>query len=190
MALPTLASFGVPTLRGRRVHLRAIEARDIDALFEVFGDPMAMRFWSGPPWTDRSQAADLLETDKDALAEGEAVRFGVATDAGPIVGCVSLHAFHADCRRAEVGFALARRVWGAGYASEGVALAIDHAFGTMDLHRLEADTDPRNTASIRLLERLGFLREGTLRERWIVGDEVSDTAMFGLLAREWRARPR
>ena len=53
---------------------------------------------------------------------------------------------------------------------------------------LGTDTDPRNTASIRLLERLGFQQEGHFRERWVVDGEVSDSAMFGLLRREWAAR--
>ena len=55
----------------------------------------------------------------------------------------------------------------------------------MALNRVEADIDPRNEASARTLERLGFRREGLLRERWIVGDEVSDTALYGLLQRDW-----
>jgi ribosomal-protein-alanine N-acetyltransferase len=58
----------------------------------------------------------------------------------------------------------------------------------MDLRRLEADTDPRNAPSIRALERLGFVREGLLRERWVVAGEVSDSALLGLLRRDWDAR--
>jgi RimJ/RimL family protein N-acetyltransferase len=54
------------------------------------------------------------------------------------------------------------------------------------LRRLEADVDPRNENSMRILEKLGFQREGLLRERWNVGDEIQDTAFLGLLAREWR----
>jgi RimJ/RimL family protein N-acetyltransferase len=70
---------------------------------------------------------------------------------------------------------------------EALVAVVDYAFGPLGLRRLEADTDPRNLASQRALERLGFTREGLLRERWQVGDEISDTALFGLLAREWVA---
>jgi len=56
----------------------------------------------------------------------------------------------------------------------------------MQLHRLEADIDPRNAASAKTLERLGFRREGLMRERWIVEGVVSDSAVYGLLASEWR----
>ena len=70
---------------------------------------------------------------------------------------------------------------------EALSAVVEHAFGALALHRLEADVDPRNAASLRTLERLGFRQEGLLRERWIVADEVSDTAFFGLLASDWRA---
>lgn len=68
---------------------------------------------------------------------------------------------------------------------EALGALISYAFENLALHRLEADIDPRNTASARSLERLGFQREGLLRERWIVAGEVSDTAFYGLLRSEW-----
>ena len=80
---------------------------------------------------------------------------------------------------------LARPYWGQGYMHEAMRAMVDFAFHEMQLHRLEADVDPRNTASVKTLERLGFQKEGVLRERWIVGDEVSDSALYGLLASEW-----
>jgi len=57
--------------------------------------------------------------------------------------------------------------------------------GELGLRRVEADIDPRNARSAKILERLGFIREGYLRERWVVGGEISDTALYGLLAREF-----
>jgi RimJ/RimL family protein N-acetyltransferase len=73
-----------------------------------------------------------------------------------------------------------------------IDLAFDHRpgapFDDLQLNRIEADVDPRNAASCRALERLGFLREGLLRERWIVGGEVSDSAMYGLLRADWLAQ--
>jgi RimJ/RimL family protein N-acetyltransferase len=65
---------------------------------------------------------------------------------------------------------------------------VGYAFQTVALNRLEADIDPRNTASARTLERLGFQKEGHLRERWIVNEEISDTDLYGLLHRDWQAR--
>jgi RimJ/RimL family protein N-acetyltransferase len=58
------------------------------------------------------------------------------------------------------------------------------------LNRIEADIDPRNVASARSLERLGFSKEGHLRQRWIVNGEVSDSAFYGLLLSDWQAQQR
>ena len=64
---------------------------------------------------------------------------------------------------------------------------LDWGFRALGLHRIEADIDPRNAASRRLLARLGFTSEGTLRERFFVGDEATDSEIFGLLREQWRA---
>ena len=69
---------------------------------------------------------------------------------------------------------------------EALSALVDYAFKTLGLNRLEADIDPRNHASARTLERLGFQKEGHLRERWIVSGEISDTWWYGLLRRDWR----
>ena len=85
------------------------------------------------------------------------------------------------------GGAMARSAWGHGYAQEAGRAVISHAFDVLGLNRIEAEIDPRNEASARVLERLGLRREGLLRERWIVAGEVSDSALYGLLARDRRA---
>jgi RimJ/RimL family protein N-acetyltransferase len=68
---------------------------------------------------------------------------------------------------------------------EALGALLDWAFADLGLRRIEADVDPRNAASIRTLEHLGFVREGYLRERWNVAGEVQDALFYGLLAREW-----
>jgi len=84
---------------------------------------------------------------------------------------------------------MGRACWGKGYMNEALNALVSHAFEVMRLRRLEADVDPRNAASIRTLERLGFQREGYLRERWHVNGEVQDAIFYGLLRREWLKRP-
>ena len=71
--------------------------------------------------------------------------------------------------------------------NEALHALLDYAFEELALHRIEADVDPRNTPSIRTVERLGFQREGYLRERWKVNGEIQDTVFFGLLRPEWEA---
>jgi RimJ/RimL family protein N-acetyltransferase len=109
---------------------------------------------------------------------------------GDVIGTCTLYGWVPSSRRAEIGFVLGRPAWGQGYMREALDTLLGHAFGAMDLNRIEADTDPRNQASMRMLERLGFAREGLLPERWIVDGEVSDSVLYGLLRRHWQARAR
>jgi RimJ/RimL family protein N-acetyltransferase len=88
-------------------------------------------------------------------------------------------------QQAEVGFSFAPAFQGQGYASEAVRGLLGHLFGVLGLHRVYAITDPRNTACIRLLERLGFRLEGRMLESlWFKG-EWADDLYFAILKREW-----
>lgn len=115
------------------------------------------------------------------------LKWGIAlrTD-DSIVGTVTL--FHLDLEqgRAEIGYALARSQWGKGYMHEALQRLLEYAFEALQLRRIEADVDPRNAGSIKTLERLGFQREGFLRERWYVDGEIQDAFFYGLLRRDWK----
>src|SRR5258708_36165238 len=84
------------------------------------------------------------------------------------------------------GLLLRRCRVGPGLRDGGRARFAAVAFDTLDLNRVQAETDTRNVASARVLEKLGFVREGTLREDCVVNGEVSDSWVYGLIRREWR----
>lgn len=174
-----------PVLTTERLVLRATAERDVDAIFEMESDPVAMRYWSHPPMIELAQARAAFDRVKGYFAQRSGIRWSVCRSSDDLMlGHASLFNFSAQCGRAEIGYGLARRHWGQGFMHEALIAIIDFAFGPIGLRRLEADTDPRNAASLRALERLGFSREGLLRERWQVGDEISDSAVLGLLAHE------
>jgi [ribosomal protein S5]-alanine N-acetyltransferase len=174
-----------------RLALRALRADDAAALHAVFSDPRVMRYWSSPPWTSPAQADGFIERSRAAMASGEALRLGLERRGdGVLIGQCTLFDFAFPSARAEVGYSMRADAWGRGFMHEALTALIEHGFGALGLRRIEADIDPRNTPSARSLERLGFEREGLLRERWNVDGEVSDSALYGLLAREWRARSR
>ncbi|MCA0174968.1 MAG: GNAT family N-acetyltransferase [Proteobacteria bacterium] len=181
-ALPSLADVRLHT---PRLRLRPMHPDDAPALFAMHADAQFMRYWSGPPWTDLRQAQAQIEADAPALAAGIHLRLAIEAEAG-FVGTCSLFHLHRASRRAELGYGIARPHWRRGYMREAVGALLAFAFGPLALNRVEADADPRNLASCRALEQLGFVREGLLRQRWIVGDEVSDTAFYGLLAADYK----
>ncbi|RXV67566.1 N-acetyltransferase [Burkholderia stabilis] len=175
------------TLDTPRLFLRPLREADAHALFDLWSDAEAMRYFSFSPMTHIEQAAERVARNLKTSASGQDLICVLELrESGETLGeCVLFHA-NEQCRRAEIGFSLRRTYWSGGYMREAASAMIDHAFDTLRLNRLEADIDPRNAASARLLERLGFAREGLLRERWIVGDEVSDSALYGLLASDRR----
>lgn len=176
----------LPVLPGERVVLRWLTARDAEDIFEIFSDEETARFWSTTAMTARSQARTLLREIREEHATGELHEWGLClADGARVIGTCALFHLDVDNRRAEVGFALGRPWWGRGLMGEGLTVLLDFAFGPLGLRRLEADVDPRNQASIKLLEGLGFRREGILRERWNVGGELQDAAYYGLLARDY-----
>jgi ribosomal-protein-alanine N-acetyltransferase len=186
MAAPDLPL--LPVLASSRLRLRPYRDDDAGAMFALYSDPRVMRYWSFPPWTDLGQARDYLSRAAAHAAQGIALPWAIAdARSDALLGTATLHSLHRDQGRAELGYSLAPAHQGRGLAAEALRLALAHAFGPLGLRRVEADVDPRNAASCRLLERLGFRREGLLRERWRVNGETCDSALFGLLAREFDA---
>jgi RimJ/RimL family protein N-acetyltransferase len=177
----------LPPLRTPRARLRALDAADAVALFEVFSDPRAMRYWSSKPHRDPAETAAMIASIERGFEDRTVLQWGIERGADAcVLGTVTLMPAEGQ-PRAELGFILGSVHWGEGYAAEAQRAVIGFGFRELGLHRLEADTHPANEASLRSLERLGFRREGLLRERWLVGGERSDSALLGLLARDWNS---
>jgi RimJ/RimL family protein N-acetyltransferase len=178
---------GLPVLESERLRLRAFATRDVAEVYELYADRKAVRLGYAPPMADLDDARRVIDETIELARNRTLFHFGVA-DRGHdrIIGHATLFRWEQEQRRAEVGYSIRRDRWGRGLATEAVGTLIAFAFDRLDLRRIEADSDPRNAASIRVLEKLGFLREGILRERWDLGGEIQDAVIFGLLRSEWR----
>ncbi len=184
--MPTFSPLKLST---ERLRLRPLATADAAALFAIFSDPRVMRYWSSAPWTSIEKAHEMIAKDASAMAVGENLRLGLeTTHDSRLIGHCSLFSFNAQCRRAEIGYGMAFAAWGCGYMYEALTALLNYGFSELGLNRVEADIDPRNDASAKTLERLGFHHEGFLRERWEVDGAVSDSGIYGLLRRDWLAR--
>ena len=132
----------------------------------------------GWPWR---RASFMLGTRPDS--------FSSRVSDGAFIGWCSLNRWNPDYRSASLGYCFDDAAWGHGYATEAARALLRWAFDTLDLNRVQAETDTRNVASARVLEKFGFVREGTLREDCVVNGDVSDSWVYGLLRREWRPSP-
>ncbi|CAG7572298.1 RimJ/RimL family protein N-acetyltransferase [Barrientosiimonas humi] len=183
MSLPT------PTLETERLRLRPFVDGDADDLFALQSDAHVLRYWDSSPWTDRSAVARFMEGNRAMEAGGTGARVVMErTPDGAFVGWCTFNSWNPGFRSASLGFCLVEPAWGRGYAAEGAGALLRWAFSTLDLNRVQAEADTRNAASARVLEKLGFVLEGTLREDCIVDGVVSDSWVYGLLRRDWDQR--
>jgi RimJ/RimL family protein N-acetyltransferase len=180
----------LPTLSTERLGLRAVVEADAASLFEIFSDHEVMRYWSRPPMASMEDARALVAEIRAHWHARTLFQWGVTPrEGGALIGTCTLYGWNRAHARAELGYALRKDRWGCGLATEAVGAVLDFAFGTMRLHRVGADTDPRNLASARVLQRLGFKPEGVQRETYHHLGEWADSALWGLLAAE-RLRDR
>ncbi|MDP7063183.1 MAG: GNAT family N-acetyltransferase [Planctomycetota bacterium] len=178
----------LPAITTSRLVLRMLTEDDCDAVYRIFSDPDVMRFWSCEPYTDKAQADELIRNCKAGFDSREFFQWGIANaEDDKIIGTCTLYALDKKNLRSEIGFALARPYWGKGYMHETLEALFAFAFEPLGMHRIEADVDPRNERCIATLEKLGFQREGYMRERWFVAGERQDSVFYGLLHADWLA---
>lgn len=183
-----MPGFAPTTIATERLRLRFLTTDDAPALYPIFSDRESMLYWSSPAWDEPAQAAAHIANALEGYASGNAFSLAITLAAtGTVIGVCRLYAFNPQNRRCDIGYMLSRQHWGKGYMREALAALISHGFTALDLHRIEADIDPRNRASATLLERLHFQHEGHLRQRWIVAGEICDTDFYGLLRSDWVA---
>jgi RimJ/RimL family protein N-acetyltransferase len=178
--------------RTERLVLRPFAEGDLDAVHDMQSRPEVARYLY---WSPRSRSESSLSLQekircRSIEAEGDALIVAVTWSAGgPVIGDLMLNYASATHRQAEIGYVFHPDVQGQGLATEATRLVVDRAFAGLGLHRVYGRIDARNTASARVLERLGMRREAHLvQNEWVKG-EWTDEVVYGVLADEWaRAR--
>lgn len=167
-------------IRTERLLLRPAREADLDAIHRVLSDLRAMRYWSTPPHASIEQTRDWLAATI-AIDPSVGEDFVVEHD-GRLIGKAGLYRFP------EAGFIFHPDVWGRGFAAETLGAVIARAFAVHGLDRVEADVDPRNAASLRLLARLGFEETARAARTWLVGGEWCDSVYLRLGREGWPKR--
>jgi RimJ/RimL family protein N-acetyltransferase len=174
-----------PTLSTERLTLRPFADTDREAIYALHSDAHVLRYWDSPPWTDPARAVRFLATCRTMAEEGTGVRLAVDRLAdGGFLGWCTLHDWNPTFRSASMGYCFTQASWGQGFATEAARALLSWAYASLDLNRVQAEVDTRNPRSARVLEKLGFVLEGTQREDCIVDGVVSDTWVYGLLRRD------
>jgi RimJ/RimL family protein N-acetyltransferase len=170
-----------------RLRLRLLVPGDLAALlaFESRADVCRWLYW-GP--RSEEECREALERKiaraRDAPETGVALAVELKAT-GAVIGHTDLSPGEAVHRQGELGFVFHPDHHGRGYATEAARAMLRLAFEGYGLHRVEGRAEPRNTASIRVLERIGMRREGLLRENeWVKGEWQSEV-VYALLEYDW-----
>jgi ribosomal-protein-alanine N-acetyltransferase len=178
-----------PIIATERLVLRDVQLSDAADVLVFRGDPVVQRFDDPPIHTVAEAEAFIVDELHAEYASGDGIAWGVTlAHQDVVVGLVGFHRWDRYHRRAEVGYGLARTHWGQGLASEALRAIIRYGFDQMELNRIYARTIADNHESVRLLDRLGFQREGTQRAHSLEDDGTfHDSAVYGMLAHEFSA---
>lgn len=188
----TIAFSAFPILETARLRLRAIGEGDADDMFRIMSDPQVIRYFGMLPMTAREQALQRAQWSQEAFAEREGIRWAIVERAsGRFLGTCGFWRIIKEHHRAEIGYELAPADWGRGVMTEALGAALDFGFLVMGLHSVEAQIHPDNGGSRRVLEKLGFEREGYFRENFYdpVEGRYTDTVVYSLLQHDWLKRP-
>lgn len=174
-------------VRGPRLTLRFARPDDASALYEMGADPEVSRYFSWGPYSDPAEASEFIERTRAQREAGDRLEFVIADESDRPIGITGLSEFSERDRRAVVGTWLGRTHWGSGANRESKALILALGFGTLELQRISAYAHPENARSLRALERLGFVAEGTLVAWHLHHGERRDVRILRLLREEWEA---
>jgi RimJ/RimL family protein N-acetyltransferase len=172
-----------------RLILRRFRTSDVETLAEYRSDPEVARYQSWDTPFPLNKAAVAVQNFA-ASSPDQPGWFQYAiehTAERVLIGDVAVR-LHDNLKQAEIGFTLATAYQKMGFATEAVSAVLDRLFRLQGLHRVMGECDARNAPSAALMERLGFTREGLLRQQTFIKGEWTDDLLFGILAPEWLAR--
>jgi RimJ/RimL family protein N-acetyltransferase len=174
----------------KRLVIRLLEIGDAEAMFNNRSDPDISRYQSWEPESVEEMQNFILDLAEIEIGTpGRWYQLGIfIRDSRDIAGDAGIHTQEEDPRQVEIGITLAKAYQGRGLATEALEAVFGYLFNELGKHRVYASVDPRNTASIALLERLGMRREAHFVESlWFKG-VWADDVIYALLSREFQQR--
>ena len=164
-----------------RLFLRPIQRHDAADLFVARGDAEVMRWWDWPEQKSVDEVRGIIANHLTEIESGRVLWWVAAlSPRGPAIGECDISDIDLHHRRGEIGFLFRREAWGKGYAREAMERVVRYGFSELGLERLAARFHAGNEASRKLLEKLGFAYEGTLRGHVLRDGMRRDCVLYGL----------
>jgi [ribosomal protein S5]-alanine N-acetyltransferase len=173
-----------PVLETDRLQLRQIVKEDAMAIYNYFSDEEVTTHYGMNTFTSAVQALQLITSFQLLFNENKGIRWGIVRkDTNEFIGTGGFHNVSKPYQRCEIGYEIARPHWKQGFASEAASALLTYGFETYN--RIGALVLPENIPSIHLVEKLGFTKEGLLRDYIIQADQARDAYMYSMLKKEW-----
>ncbi|NIG54619.1 GNAT family N-acetyltransferase [Chitinophaga sp. Cy-1792] len=172
----------LPKIPAGELLLRPVKEKDTAALFRLFSNDQVTRYMDIGSFTNISEATQIISFFQEQQQKEEGFRMAITVVGhDELIGTCGFHNWKKIHYKAEIGYDLLPELWGKGIMTTAVAALIKFGFSDMDLNRIEAFVDPVNSPSERLLERLGFSREGLIRDAFFEKGSFVDANIFSLL---------
>jgi ribosomal-protein-alanine N-acetyltransferase len=173
-----------PVLETERLRLRELTMDDVPVLFEMRTNELTTRFTDRSKMKTMEEAVEKMKTILALVEKRDGIAWAIEMkESGKQIGDISFWRIDKEHYRAEIGYALLPDYWEKGYMTEAARCAIDYGFSMLNFHSIEANVNPNNIASIRLLEKMKFVREAYFRENFYFNGKFLDSAIYSLLNR-------
>ena len=173
------------TIETSRLTLSSLKDSDAEDIFEIFSDKQVMQFYDLLPFETLDRAKEQVKFFTNGYEQKQMIRWGIRyKENGKLIGTCGFFAFNEDAEKAELGYELNSSYQGKGIMTEAISEALAFLFKQTTVNRVEAYVEPENIPSQKLLEKLGFTKEGTLRKFERCRGELIDICVFGLLRNE------
>jgi len=168
-------------LEGRNVNLRVLEKEDLPLLAEWINRPDVFGEYNPLRQMSRTEVEKILENPLEPKP------FIIEKKDGSKIGFIMhFYVLHVVGRQLEIGYALVSSERGKGYCTEAAKIMVDYLFLSKETMRIQATTDVRNAASQKVLEKVGFKKEGTIRKCFFMRGEWRDAYLYSILREEWK----
>lgn len=176
----------VKYLQGEKVYLRCLEPEDVEYFYQFVNNDVEARRLTG---TQRAFTKGQIEAYFASIAQDDSrVQFGIfLQENNQLIGDTAILDINAKNRSGSFRIAIDTRLAGRGYGTEATRLMLDHGFGMLNLHRIELDVYSINERAIHVYEKVGFKREGVLRDAHYYNHDYYDVVMMSILEDEYRS---
>jgi ribosomal-protein-alanine N-acetyltransferase len=176
-----------PELKTERLILRRMTEADAEEVFRMRRDETLLQFIQRPVAKSLDDALELIRMVDRGIQSNQSINWGITLkEENKVIGVAGIVRTTPEHHRAEIGYLLAGEHQKKGIISEALKEILAYGFLKMNLHLIEAVTDPRNTASISVLKKLGFTMDGHFREHTLHEGKFWDSMHFSLLAKDFK----